>query len=118
MNNDFNYESINLYNGTRSPSGTVEYDLTTAYFFRSLYQRALSNFNFKLPESWNMGYFKNVLFGMGYIGIIKTSTYGVIPQICNPYGYGIYLQPTNLRVTQPLVTFDGVIGENCEIIKL
>ena len=116
--NEFSFESINLYNGTRSPSGTVEYDLTTAYFFRSLYQRALSNFNFKLPESWNMGYFKNVLFGMGYIGVIKTSTYGVIPQICDPYGYGIYLQPTNLRVVQPLINFDGVIGEDCEIIKL
>ena len=116
--NDFSFESINLYNGTRSPSGTVEYDLTTAYFFRSLYQRALSNFKFNLPESWNMGYFKNVLFGMGYIGVIKTSQYGIIPQICNPYGYGIYLQPTNLRVTQPLVSFDGVIGDNCEIIKL
>ena len=116
--NDFNFESINLYNGTRSPSGTVEYDLTTAYFFRSLYQRALSNFKFKLPDDWNMGYFKNVLFGMGYIGVIKTSNYGIIPQICNPYGYGIYLQPTNLRVAQPLVTFEGVIGDDCEIIKL
>ena len=116
--NEFNFESINLYNGTRSPSGTVEYDLTTGYFFRSLYQRALSNFKFVIPENWNMGYFKNVLFGMGYIGVIKTSKYGIIPQICNPYGYGIYLQPTNLRVDQPLITFDGVIGENCEIIKL
>ena len=116
--NEFSFESINLYNGTRSPSGTVEYDLTTAYFFRSLYQRALSNFNFKLPDGWNMGYFKNVLFGMGYIGVIKTSNYGIIPQICDPYGYGIYLQPTNLRVAQPLLTFDGVIGDDCEIIKL
>ena len=116
--NEFTFESINLYNGTRSPSGTVEYDLTSSYFFRSLYQRALSNFNFKLPDSWNMGYFKNVLFGMGYIGVIKTSNYGIIPQICNPYGYGIYLQPTNLRVAQPLITFDGVIGDDCEIIKL
>jgi hypothetical protein len=116
--NEFSFESINLYNGTRSPSGTVEYDLTTAYFFRSLYQRALSNFKFNIPDSWNMGYFKNVLFGMGYIGVIKTSKYGIIPQICNPYGYGIYLQPTNLRVAQPLINFDGVIGDNCEIIKL
>ena len=116
--NEFSFESINQYNGKRTPSGTVEYDLTTAYFFRSLYQRALSNFNFKLPDSWNMGYFKNVLFGMGYIGVIKTSNYGIIPQICNPYGYGIYLQPTNLRVAQPLVNFDGVIGDDCEIIKL
>jgi len=116
--NDYNFESINIYNGTRSPSGTVEYDITTAYFFRCLYQRVLSNFKFNIPETWNKDYFKNVLFGFGFIGIVKTSKYGVIPQICNPYGYGLFLQPTNLRVAQPLVTFDGTIGVDCELIKI
>ena len=118
LNKDFSFEAINLYNGTRSPSGTVEYDLTTAYFFRCLYHRTLSNFTFRIPEMWNKDYFKNVLFGDGFIGVIKTSKYGVIPQICNPYGYGLFLQPTNIRVSQPLVTFDGTIGVDCELIKL
>jgi hypothetical protein len=116
--NDYKFESINIYNGTRSPSGTVEYDLTTAYFYRCLYQRVLSNLKFRIPETWNKDYFKNVLFGFGFIGIVKTSKFGVIPQICNPYGYGLFLQPTNLRVAQPLVTFDGTIGVDCELIKI
>lgn len=116
--NEYSFEAINEYNGSRTPSGTVEYDLTTAYFWRCLYQRALSNFTFTLPEGWNKGYFKNVLFGLGYIGIIKTANYGVIPQICTLTGYGLYLQPTLMTVAQPLVDFTGTIGETCEVIKL
>ena len=116
--NDYNFEAINLYNGTRLPSGEVKYDLTTAYFWRSLYQRALSNFIFELPESWNEGYFKNILFGLGYIGIVKTPQFGVIPQLCTLTGYGLYLQPTTVLVAQPLVNFEGTIGNNCEVIKL
>ena len=116
--NEYSFEAINLYNGTRSPSGEVKYDLTTAYFWRSLYQRALSNFIFELPESWNKGYFKNILFGLGYIGIVKTAQFGIIPQLCTLTGYGLYLQPTTLLVAQPLVNFEGTIGEDCEVIKL
>lgn len=114
----FDYEFINQYNGTRSPTGEVEFDLTTNYFFRSLYQRALSVIKFNLPKEWNKRYFKNVLFGCGYIGIIKTAKFGIVPQISNLSGYGLYLQPTKLLVAQPFVQFEGEIGTDCEVIKL
>lgn len=112
------YEAINLYNGTRSPTGEFKYDLTTGYYFRALFERAMSVFDWKLPEGWNRQYFINVLFGAGYIGIVKTAEYGVIPQICTLSGYGLYMQPTKILVAQPLVSFEGTIGENCELVKL
>ena len=118
MDYTYDFEFINTYLGTRSPTGTVEHDLTTFYFFRSLYQRALSIVDFELPEGWNKNYFKNVLFGAGYIGIIKTAKYGIIPQLCTLSGYGLYLQPTTVLVAQPLVQFEGERGNNCEVIKL
>ena len=114
----FDYEFINQYNGTRTPTGEVEFDLTTNYFFRSLYQRALSVISFNLPSEWNKRYFKNVLFGCGFIGIVNTAKYGIIPQISNLSGYGLYLQPTRLLIAQPFVNFEGTIGENCAVIKL
>lgn len=114
----FDYEFINQYDGTRSPTGTVEGDLTTAYFFRCLYQRLLSTIHFDIPKEWNKVYFKNVLFGLGFIGIIQTPEYGIIPQICTLTGYGLYRQPTRLMVSQPLVSFDGIIGDKCELIRL
>lgn len=114
----YDYEFINQYQGTRSPTGEVEFDFTTSYFFRSLYQRALSVINFTIPEEWNKRYFKNVLFGCGFIGIVKTAKFGVVPQIANLSGYGLYLQPTKLLVAQPFVNFEGTIGENCAVLKL
>ena len=94
------YEFINQYQGTRTPTGEVEFDLTTNYFFRSLYQRALSVIKFDLPKEWNKRYFKNVLFGLGYIGIVRTAKFGVVPQIANLSGYGLYLQPTKLQAAK------------------
>ena len=114
----FDYNTLNFYNGTRSPTGTVENDLITSYFMRSLYQRTMSVINFNLPEYWDKQYFINVLFRIGFIGVIPTDKYGVIPQICTLSGYGLYLQPTDIIVAQPLVNFNGKIGVDCELIKL
>lgn len=112
------YEGINMYNGLISPTGEVQKDMTTAYFWRCLYHRLMSVITFKLPAEWNYNYFKNVLFGVGFIGIINSPQYGVIPQICTVSGYGLYLQPTKIIVAQPLVMFEGRRGEDCEIIRL
>ena len=114
------FEGLNLYNSMRSVAGRVQNDENTRYYMRALYQRVISGARFKLPGAWAQGarYFKNVLFTKGYIGIVKTEEYGVIPQICAPKGYGLFLQPTDLMVCQPLVNFEGKIGTDCEIINL
>lgn len=116
------YEGLggyDIYTGTRASSGLVENDLTTRYCMRSLYQRVYAGFIPENPKSWNKRYYKNVLLNLGYIGIIKTPVYGIIPQIAQPSGeLGLYLQPTKLIVSQPLVQFEGTIGEDCELIML
>lgn len=118
MNRSYSYNEINQYDGMISPSGTVQADQTTFYFWRCLYHRLLSLFRFDLPEYWSKRYFENVLLGCGFIGIIDTESYGIIPQLCTLSGYGLYMQPTELIVSQPLVQFRGTIGENCEIFNL
>lgn len=114
------FEGLNQYNSMRSVAGRVCNDLNTRYYMRALYQRVISGTSFRLPEAWALGkrYFKNVLFSLGFIGVIKTKKYGVIPQICAPKGYGLFLQPTEIIVAQPLVNQEGVIGNDCEIINL
>lgn len=114
------YEGLNQYNSMRSVAGRVQNDVNTSFYMRALYQRVLSGTTFKLPEAWRRGkrYFKNVLFTQGFIGVIKTAKYGIIPQICTFNGYGLFLQPTNMLVNQPLVEFNGEIGKNCELIHL
>lgn len=114
------FEGLNTYNSMRSVAGRVQNDLNTAFYMRALYQRAIAGTKFRLPKAWRRSkrYFKNVLFSLGYIGVVNTPEYGVIPQICTFSGYGLYLQPVKMIVSQPLVQFEGTIGENCELIHL
>jgi len=115
------YEGLNGYNSMRSVPGLVENDYNTQYFMRSLFQRAISGTTFRLPRAWEQGkrYFKNVLYSLGYIGVIKTAKFGVIPQICGFNGYGLFLQPTEIIVNNAHVeNFTGKIGKDCELIML
>lgn len=114
------YEGLNTYNSMRSVAGRVQNDQNTAFYMRALYQRVLAGLKLDFPKSWKRAkrYFKNVLFSQGFIAVIKTPDYGVIPQICSFSGYGLYLQPTKILVNQPLVQFEGTIGKDCELIHL
>ena len=120
MNIPQDYEGLNVYNSMRSVAGRVQNDLNTSFYMRALYQRAIAGTTFKLPREWMRAkrYFKNVLYCLGFIGVIDTPEYGIIPQICSFSGYGLFRQPTNMIVSQPLVQFEGKIGENCELIHL
>ena len=114
------YEGLNQYNSLRSVAGRVQNDLNTQFYMRALWQRAIAGTRFGLPKSWRRAkrYFKNVVFSQGYIGVVDTPKYGKIPQICSFSGYGLFLQPVKMLVNQPLVQFEGTIGENCELIHL
>ena len=116
------YEGLhgyNVYNGTRSVRGTVENDLTTRYCMRSLYQRVYAGFRPKNPALWNERYFKNVLFTDGFISIFKTAKFGIVPQISTPTGKrGLFLEPTEMMVAQPLVKQTSEIGKEVEVIHL
>ena len=54
-----NYETINLYNSSFSPS-TVHVKNTglQRYFRKYLLQKAISVFKWTLPEEWDEDYFK------------------------------------------------------------
>lgn len=114
------YEGVNLYMSSRSDTPKFEYDVTTKYFARGLYQRIKSGTIFKLPKSWarSKTYFKNVVFCNGYIGVVNTAKFGTVPIISGYKGYGLWLQPTQLVVSQPLLQGTFTIGKDAELIKL
>lgn len=92
----------------------------TRFFERYLTEELISVYKWNLPDTWDKSYFSYVLYLNGFIGILETDKYGVICQHCAPYGRGIFYQPTNIIVSNPLLR--GIqrprIGEECEVIKL
>lgn len=117
-----NYEFENLYNSMRSPSSVhCRNTALVEYYTKYLLEKAISVFKFDgIPDKWAMNYFQYVLFGYGYVAIINTDKYGVIPQLSGLTGYNVFYQPTIVTIANPLL--DGLktleIGTQCEIIKL
>lgn len=122
MSDNYSYDFINRYNSHFSPS-TVHCKNTALvnYFCRYLVQKVISVFKFNnIPEEWALNYFEYVLICRGYVGILKTDRYGVIPQECGLGGFNIFYQPRFITVANPLLP--GIkqpeIGTECEVIKM
>ena len=115
------YGDINLYNANMSPSTIhVRNNALTRYFRKYLLQKAISVFKWTLPDEWDEDYFKYVLYGIGYIAVLETKTFGVICQGGALGGYNLYYRPSYIMITNPLFksTITADIGKDCAIIKL
>lgn len=91
------------------------------YFVRYLIQKIISVFEFSgIPETWALNYFQYTLVCQGFVGILDTAEFGVIPQECGLGGFNIFYQPRFITVANPLLpeVRQPVIGEECEVIKL
>lgn len=115
------YQYMNAANSIVSPSTVHIHDTGLARFFRRyLLQKALSVFKWKMPEIWSRDYFLYILYCWGFIAVINTDKFGVIPQACGLQGYDIFYRPTTAVVTNPLLT--GIkqlrIDKQCTLFKL
>lgn len=116
------YDYVNLFNSRFSPSTIHAHNTGLArYFQRYLLQKALSVFKWNnLPKEWSTDYFLYTLYCRGYIAIIETDKFGVIPQGGALYGYDVFYQPTNIIISNPLLRgiIQPRIGTECAVIKL
>lgn len=94
--------------------------IITRYFQRSLLLRALSVIKPIIPETWHENYVMYCLYTWGYLSVINTDKYGVIPQQCTVSGYDVQYQPADVYVQNPLLQQNGElrIGRDCTLIKL
>ena len=115
------YNYINAANSQISPSTVhVRNSALAMYFRRYLLQRAMSVFKWTAPDYWNMDYFKYILYCWGYIAIVNTNEFGVIPQQCSLGGYNVFYAPTYAIIANPKLKgiLQPAIDKQCTIIKL
>ena len=121
MSNYYDYTFINTYNAATTPSTVHVKNTGLARFFkRYLLQEAFSVFKWDMPEEWDKNYFLYVLYLAGYIGIINTDKFGVIPQHGGLGGYNVFYQPRYMLINNPLFdkTYKPVINEDCVCMRL
>ena len=120
--NGYSYDFINKYNAHIKPSTVHTQENATAWYFRRyLLQKILSVYEFKgIPETWSKDYFLYTLFLWGFVAVIETDKFGVIPQHCSLYGYDVFYRPTHVNIANPLLrgNLTPKIGTECELIKL
>lgn len=120
-NPPFDYQTLNYYNASRSPSTVhVKNTRLRRYFRKYLFQKAISVFKWDIPEEWDKDYFLYTLYGMGYIAIIDTDQFGVICQGGALGGYNLYYRPSYIIITNPLLksSITANLDKDCALIKL
>ena len=115
------YDHANAVTSFNQPNVVRTQNTGLAHYFRRyLLQKAISVFEWTIPENWQRDYFLYTLYCWGFVAVIKTDKYGVIPQGCGLRGYDVQYQPTQAVISNPLLQGirEPVIGEECEILKL
>lgn len=121
MNLPFYYDYKNARNSTVNPS-TVHIRDTglQRYFARYLLQKTISVFKWDMPKTWSRNYLLYTLYCWGYVAIINTDKFGVIPQQCTLGGFDVFYQPKFATVANPLLRgiLNPIIGKQCELLRL
>lgn len=121
------YDYKNALTAQISPSTIHVKDTGLQWYFRRyLLQKAMNVFRWHLPKEWAQNYFLYVLYTWGYIAIVETDKFGVIPQGCSLSGYDVFYQPTKAIISNPLLS--GILepkiynsdksGAQCVVIKM
>lgn len=115
------YDHNNAYNSMLAPSTMHVRDTNLQWYFRRyLLQKAIAVFKWKMPKQWAQNYFLYVLYCWGYIAIVNTDKFGVIPQGCSLKGYNVMYQPTHAVIANPLLSgiLEPQIDTQCTLIRL
>lgn len=90
----YNY-ATQLSNAISPGSVHPKDNTTTRYYMDYLLKRAMSVLKFdNIPDNWDRYYFEYVLYCRGFVAIIDSPTFGVIPQLCQIGGWNIYRAPS------------------------
>ena len=113
------YDYANANTAVTTPSTVHVQNTQLARFFqRYLLKMAMSVYEWEMPETWDKDYFLAVLYSYGYIAIINTDKFGVIPQQCGLGGYNVFYRPRYAIIANPLLkSMQPEIDRDCTLIK-
>ena len=114
------YQHINARTSQVNPS-TMHAANTglSRYFARYLTQKAISVFDWTIPETWGRDYMLYCLYLWGTVAIVKTAEFGIIPQAATFSGFDVFYRPTDCVTSNRLIKKNQFkLHEDAELIKL
>ena len=116
----FYYNQIMMNNGSTNPSTVhIRNTATHNYFKKYLLQRCIGVFDWTLPKNWDKRYFLYTLYQRGWLCVINTDKFGIIPQMCGLQGFNVFYEPRTALIQNPLFhPVQAVIHKDTELIRL
>ena len=104
------YDYATQLNNAFSPGSVHPRDnSTTRYYMDYLLKRAMSVLKFDgIPDNWDRYYFLYTLYSIGFVAIIRSKKFGVIPQMCQVGGWNIYRAPSFAMIANQVLPPDEV----------
>lgn len=123
MNNHppYFYEECNIQSSLVTPSTIHAANTGLArYFEKYLLQKAMSVYEWAIPETWSKNYMLYCLYGWGSFAVIDTPEFGVIPQGCTLSGYNVFYCPAKVFIANPLLPniTERTIDKDCVLFHL
>lgn len=125
MGAPYDYYQVNLSQSVKSPSTVHCRNTALVWYYQRYYlQRLLSKYRILgAPDTWTrdgLDYMLYSIFIMGRVAIVKTQTFGVIPQFPQLTGYNVFYGPRIALINNPLFkkSIEAVIDEECAIVKM
>lgn len=121
MDMPYDYQYINTNTSRKNPSYMhINGTGINLVFERYFLNKAISVLKWELPKSWAKNYFLYTYYRCGFIAIVNTDKFGVIPQHCGLYGYNVMYQPTHAIISNPLLKglLNPLIDRQCIVMKL
>ena len=120
LSSQVDFDGIARANANISPNTVHTWGTYNVEFYKNyLLTKAMSVFEWDVPEHWSLDYLKNQIYVRGGVCVINTNRFGVIPQAFTPSGYDIYHEPNTAYMASPILGEHILeIGRQCEIIKL
>lgn len=126
--NNINYEipvayaDILAYNSQYTPVKTSDTQLVM-FYKKYLLEKLFSVYKFNMPKEWDSDFFRYCLFCRGYVGIINSTSFGVIPVFGTAGGpLNVFYRPTQLTIANPALKPEEnksyQIYKDCGFIKL
>ena len=117
----YDYGYINVHTAPVTPSTVhIRNSGLSRFFQRYLLQKAMSVYQWEMPEEWDKDYFLYTLYCRGVVAVFSSEQYGVIPQQCSLQGYDVFYRPTTAVIANPVI--QGVrrlrIHKDCTLFKL
>lgn len=117
----WSYTEYMAYNTAIDSSNVKDtQSIKSRFFQRYLWQDLIGVLKWDIPEYWNYDYFTYCIYMYGYVAIVNTDKFGVIPQQCGLQGYDVFYAPNKCVISNPLLRgiLNPTIGIDCQIIHI